>query len=348
MTPAARLAERLEAQRAAGMAFQAPPPPQDTPAEPVISPALHEWDLATGARAMVFYDRKHHRHILVDTSRDGSHVVTQDGAGNWISHESGLGWRLDGRVVELPRSGTEAADDWPDPRPLPRRGELGAADPFPLEHLPPALQAAAAEVSRFVDVDVASPALVGIGALATAIGKRATIEERPGLHHYPALFLVGIAPSGERKSPVFRAMTRALTDWCELMVPVWEADSRRAKGKAAAIDAASRAILSAAGKSGADVDAVAAELADMDARREAPRPIRGCLRPTPPSSGCSNSCMSETAPLPCCLVKAARSSMSSWASTAARAGPATGSIWLACPATPSLETAWASAPPRSA
>jgi hypothetical protein len=52
------------------------------------------------------------------------------------------------------------------------------------------------EVARFNKIPEASPALVGIGTLATAIGKRALVIEREGLRHHPALFLVGIAGSG--------------------------------------------------------------------------------------------------------------------------------------------------------
>jgi hypothetical protein len=160
----------------------------------------------------------------------------------------------------------EPADDWPDPQPLPERGDVGEASPFPLALLPEALHAAAHEVSRFTKVDPAAPALVGIGTLATAIGKRAMIEERPGLHHHPALFLVGIAPSGERKSPVFRAMARPLEDWSADAAVAWEATARQAKAKNLAIDAALTAAKSKAAKSG-DVDAAARDIDDLEARR---------------------------------------------------------------------------------
>jgi hypothetical protein len=76
--------------------------------------------------------------------------------------------------------------------------------------LPPTLQAAMREVARFNKIPEASPGLVAIGTLATAIGKRALVVEREGLTHHPALFLVAIAGTGDRKSPAFRAMTQPL------------------------------------------------------------------------------------------------------------------------------------------
>lgn len=159
-------------------------------------------------------------------------------------------------------------DDWPEPRPLPVRGDIGEAAPFPMDLLPAPLQAAAREVARFVKAPEASAALVGIGALATAIGKRALVVERPGLAHHPALFLVGIAPSGERKSPVFRAMTRPLKDWTEAQGEQWEADTRRAKARNTAIDAALTAAKGKAKGKAADVDAAARDIEALEQQRE--------------------------------------------------------------------------------
>lgn len=159
-------------------------------------------------------------------------------------------------------------DTWPEPRALPVRGDIGEASPFPLDLLPAPLQAAAREVARFVKAPEASAALVGIGALATAIGKRALVVERPGLAHHPALFLTGIAPSGERKSPVFRAMTRPLEDWTEDQGEQWEADTRRAKARNTAIDAALTAAKGKAKGKAANVDAAAADIEDLERQRE--------------------------------------------------------------------------------
>lgn len=193
-----------------------------------------------------------------DAAADGWTPETLARAATWTRHTG-------------PDTATQPATnpdpgEWPNPRPLPQRGDMGEAAPFPIDLLPGALREAAREVSRFCKAPEASAALVGIGCLATAIGKRAMVEERPGLLHYPALFLVGIAASGERKSPVFRAMARPLEDWTEAQAEQWETDNRRARARNVAIDAAIAKVKKAAGE---DVDAATAEIEELDAKREA-------------------------------------------------------------------------------
>ena len=150
--------------------------------------------------------------------------------------EHGLTDTLDPALLEQLAGGERSDSDWPEPQPIPPRGDIGEAAPFPLALLPPALQAAVREVARFNKIPQASPALVGIGTLAAAIGKRALVVEREGLVHHPALFLVGIAGSGERKSPAFRAMTQPLEQWAMAAEPDWELAVRRARARNAAVD----------------------------------------------------------------------------------------------------------------
>ena len=82
-----------------------------------------------------------------------------------------------------------------------------------MEFLPESIARAAREVARFAKVPVASPAIIGLSCVATAIGKKAVIVEREGLEHHPALFQCLIAASGERKSPAFANMTRKFISW---------------------------------------------------------------------------------------------------------------------------------------
>ena len=155
---------------------------------------------------------------------------------------------------------------WPDPRPLPRRGDQGQAMPFPLDLLPEGVQRAAREVGRFVKVPPAAPALVGLAVLAVAIGKRAVVEERPGLHHSPASFFVGIAASGERKSPVFRTMTAPLEEWTQQAIQDWGTANKEAQANGQAVDAAIRG-LKARAKDGIAVEQLTAEIADLEGKR---------------------------------------------------------------------------------
>ncbi|MBF0165078.1 MAG: DUF3987 domain-containing protein [Magnetococcales bacterium] len=102
---------------------------------------------------------------------------------------------------------------WPEPMPITNIQD--EPRPYPLEALPEVLRHTADEVARFVKVPVASPAVIGLSVAALAIGKKARIQERPGLYHHPAMFHSLIAASGERKSPPFKIMTRPLEVWIE-------------------------------------------------------------------------------------------------------------------------------------
>jgi hypothetical protein len=167
-------------------------------------------------------------------------------------------------------AGAERSEaDWPAPQPIPARGDVGAAAPFPLTLLPPALQSAVREVARFNKIPEASPALVGIGTLATAIGKRALVVERDGLIHHPALFLVGIAGSGERKSPAFRAMTRPLEQWALEQEPEWDVAVRRARARNAAVDSE---IARLKRRKDSDLEDTAKQIEQLDAERLAVPP----------------------------------------------------------------------------
>ncbi|OSM01799.1 DUF3987 domain-containing protein [Magnetofaba australis] len=123
----------------------------------------------------------------------------------------------------------EPASEWPPPLPPPSRQQQAAL--YPVEALPECLQSAAREVSRFVKAPLVSPAVVGLSIAALSIGKKAQIEERSGLMHHPALFQALIAPSGERKSPVFKAMANPLEQWIHRMEP--QQGKRAASARAA-------------------------------------------------------------------------------------------------------------------
>ena len=183
--------------------------------------------------------------------------------------EHGLTDALDPALLEQLAGGEPSDSTWPEPQPIPPRGDIGEAAPFPLALLPPALQSAVREVARFNKIPEASPALVGIGTLATAIGKRALVVEREGLMHHPALFLVGIAGSGERKSPAFRAMTQPLEHWAMESEPDWEVTARRARARNAAVDSE---IAKLKRRKDSDLEDTAQQIEQLDAERLAVPP----------------------------------------------------------------------------
>ena len=84
--------------------------------------------------------------------------------------------------------------------------EEGLDQKFPLEDLPSVLKEAVKEISRAFQVDPALVSLPGLAMAALQIGKKAFVCEKPGLLHHPALFFVGVAMSGERKSSVYKAL----------------------------------------------------------------------------------------------------------------------------------------------
>ncbi|MBF0448198.1 MAG: DUF3987 domain-containing protein [Magnetococcales bacterium] len=125
-------------------------------------------------------------------------------------------------------------EGWPDPQPITINSE--EPEPYPFEALPDAILRAAAEMARFAKVPVVSPAVIGLSVIATAIGKKARIEERPGLYLHPALFLALIAGSGERKSPPFKIMTGPLEDWAKELAEIFSKNRQETLAQHRVID----------------------------------------------------------------------------------------------------------------
>jgi len=67
--------------------------------------------------------------------------------------------------------------EWQDIIPIPEQGDIGESALYPIDQLPEATRKAAEEVAQFSKVHVALPAIVGLAVHATAIGKKAIVEE---------------------------------------------------------------------------------------------------------------------------------------------------------------------------
>ncbi len=87
---------------------------------------------------------------------------------------------------------------WDNPSPI-NQGNTPPLD-FPIEVLPKSMRLAIEEAERFVQVDASLPLIPALGMAALQIGKKALIEEKPGLLHHPSLFLIGVMDQVERKS----------------------------------------------------------------------------------------------------------------------------------------------------
>jgi len=156
--------------------------------------------------------------------------------------------------------------EWQDPTPLPNLYKSTEID-YDLELLPKTIKDAAKEVARFAKVPIASPAIVGLSCVAVAIGKKSVVIEKPGLEHNPALFFTLIAPSGERKSPIFKYMKQPLDDWCKKQMDKYEDEKRFVMSKNQIIDGAIAGIKAQSKKKGVDLDLLQQELIDNEDKR---------------------------------------------------------------------------------
>jgi len=93
------------------------------------------------------------------------------------------------------------SDGW-GPLVLPEQPE---APPLPLGLLPPVLGYYSQVVADYVQCDPSIPAVLGLGAVAALAQKTLTVRGWTWQESV-SLFLIAVAPSGERKSPAYKAM----------------------------------------------------------------------------------------------------------------------------------------------
>lgn len=84
---------------------------------------------------------------------------------------------------------------------------------FPIDMIPASLRSMSEEISNSVGVDIESPISVGISVVAGAIGKQLMVVEANLLEHYPAIFMVIVAYSGERKSQTYKLAFAPILRW---------------------------------------------------------------------------------------------------------------------------------------
>lgn len=96
------------------------------------------------------------------------------------------------------------ADDSDGWGPLVRPEQFEAPE-FPLHLLPPVLGDYSELVAEYVQCDPSIPAVLGLGAVAALAQKTVTVRGWTWQESV-SLFLIAVAPSGERKSPAYKAM----------------------------------------------------------------------------------------------------------------------------------------------
>jgi hypothetical protein len=111
--------------------------------------------------------------------------------------------RLEGRAPA-------EADSWPEPIPFDTPARLPA---FPLETLPPAIEAFCSAVADSRQVSPDLPALVALGVLAAAAARRFRVSIKADYAEPVNLYISPALESGERKSATFRDCVEPLAEW---------------------------------------------------------------------------------------------------------------------------------------
>lgn len=161
--------------------------------------------------------------------------------------------------------------EWKEPIPLPNSYQATEVD-YDLDLLPKSIKVVAEEIARFAKVPIASPAIVGLSCVAVAIGKKSIVVEKPGLEHYPSMFLVLIAASGERKSPIFGYMKQPLDDWCENQMDDYKNALTNIRANNIIIDELINKVRRDIKKKGADTNALMNDLIAYEDRRQVEPP----------------------------------------------------------------------------
>lgn len=113
-------------------------------------------------------------------------------------------------VVAMARalSAVANSEEWPTPQPL-----MAARPPFPVECLPSWACDFALALAEAVQVPLDLAGVGVLSAMATAIRGRTILDVTPDWRELLTLYTITALPSGERKSPVFTALTRPIWHW---------------------------------------------------------------------------------------------------------------------------------------
>ena len=158
--------------------------------------------------------------------------------------------------------------------PLPLHTDMELmSTPFPFECLPDCLLNASKEVARFSKVPIVAPSIVGLSTISVAIGNMLTIEERPGLEYHSSLFFCLIAGSGERKTPVFKAMTAELNKFEENSFEAYKVSTSKIIRTNQLLDKRIKVILDKASKSNEYSADVIDKVEELEAKK-LPVPVK--------------------------------------------------------------------------
>lgn len=172
-------------------------------------------------------------------------------------------------MLSLPSPQTESTG-WPEPQSLTARVD---PEPYPLDALPPIIQAAVVEVQAFTKAPMPLVAGCALSTLSVACQGHIDVERSKGLRGPTSLYMLTIADSGERKSTVdafFSEPIKVFQDTeRERMKPELDKYASELMAWKAEIEGVTAAIREASkrndGKSEGNVDALKLKLAEIQA-----------------------------------------------------------------------------------
>ena len=173
---------------------------------------------------------------------------------------------------------SSSASDWPIPEPLVAQA---VARDFPVEALPPRVQAAVTEVQQYVKAPL--PMVVSSALSAISVSSQAAVNVRRDkeLIGPTSLFMLTIAESGERKSQVDKMFTREIQRYQDMKAEEAKLLLKDDRAKLAAWEAkcaGAKDRIRAAKKGGKPTETYETELRDLERQKPEPRRIFKLMR----------------------------------------------------------------------
>lgn len=161
----------------------------------------------------------------------------------------------------------EAADPWPEPQELTSKID---PEPYPVDALPMTIRRAVEEVQGFTKAPVPLVASSALSALSVACQGHIDVKRAEKLLGPVALFMLGIADSGERKTTCDSFFTSAIRQHQDEQAVLAEPEMERYRADLAAWNAQKegvQAAIKAAAKQGRDVGKLKDDLRKLEAAK---------------------------------------------------------------------------------
>lgn len=204
-------------------------------------------------------------------------LVGNDEAADRIFAVSRLWKPTEQRVRELPDEAM-GGRDWPEPLELVVKV---VSEPYPLDALPDAIQAAVIEVQGFTKAPISMVASSALAALSLAIQAHVDVKRADRLTGPVGLFLLTIADSGERKSTCEGFFTAAIQEYQQQQAESAKPDITKHRAHIAAWEAKRAGLIEAikqAARKGCTMADDESNLRDLEEKKPEPKRVPKLLR----------------------------------------------------------------------